>query len=258
MIRAFGVVVPAHNEQELLPASLGALKIAANQGGVPPVHIVVVADDCTDATADVARVEGCEVIDVHLRSAGAARSVGFDWLVESADVDLEHLWLCTTDADSRVPEHWFLHQAMKETEGFDAVAGTVIVDDWSERSKMTRQRFQRHYGHSGDDHVHVHGANLGLSGIAFRSVGGFPPLALAEDQALVDVLTKHRMRICRTGNAPVITSARRDWRASGGFGTLLNSMDEPDWQQDLSRHTQRRGDGYIGHEFENSCDRGRN
>lgn len=258
MIRAFGAVVPAHNEQELLPASLQALKTAANQGGVPPVRIIVVADDCTDATADVARAAGCEVIEVHLRSAGAARSIGFDLLVRSADVDLEHLWLCTTDADSRVPDHWFLHLALKEAEGFDAVVGTVIVDDWSERNELTKRRFLRHYGYSGDNHEHVHGANLGFSGIAFCSVGGFPPLALAEDHALVDVLTKHNLRICRTGNSPVITSARRDWRASGGFGALLNSIDELHCQRDLTHDAQRKGEGYSGHEFEKKCDCGRN
>lgn len=234
MIRTFGVVVPAHNEQELLPTCLEALKIAANQGGVAAVRIVVVADDCSDATADVARAEGCEVIEVRRRNAGAARSMGLELLVKSAEVDLEHLWLCTTDADSRVPNHWFLHQAQKEAEGYDAVVGTVFVDDWSEHSELTRRRFLRHYGRPGEDHEHVHGANLGFSGIAYRSVGGFPPLALAEDHALVHDLTHHGLRICRTGNAPVVTSARRNWRASGGFGSLLNAMDAPNWERAVS------------------------
>ena len=48
-----GVVVPAHNEEDLLPACLAALQKAAGQARIP-VHLLVVADDCTDGTAAVA------------------------------------------------------------------------------------------------------------------------------------------------------------------------------------------------------------
>jgi glycosyltransferase involved in cell wall biosynthesis len=237
MIRAVGVVVPAHNEELLLARCLHGLSTAAKQGGAPPVRVVVVADACSDATVDVARGNDAEVLEVDLHSAGAARAVGLEFIVGERDVALDELWLCTTDADSVVPNHWFLHQAQKEAQGYDAVVGTVVIDDWSEHASFTPRRYARHYGAGLDGHPHVHGANLGLSGSAYATIGGFPPLALAEDHALVAALTKFGLRICRTGNAPVLTSARRDARAPEGFGALLKAMDSPLWEQEVREHS---------------------
>ena len=52
-IEAVGVVVPAHNEETLLPACLMALRRAVNAVGIP-VQLLVVADTCTDQTAATA------------------------------------------------------------------------------------------------------------------------------------------------------------------------------------------------------------
>jgi glycosyltransferase involved in cell wall biosynthesis len=49
-VEAVGVVVPAHDEETLLPACLAALRDAASALRLP-VHVVVVADACTDQTA---------------------------------------------------------------------------------------------------------------------------------------------------------------------------------------------------------------
>lgn len=64
------VVVPAHNEADNLPLTLPALM----QQTRPPNRIIVVADNCTDETAAVARSLGAEVIetvDNANRKAGA-------------------------------------------------------------------------------------------------------------------------------------------------------------------------------------------
>lgn len=236
MIRSIGVVVPAHNEETLLARCLQGLCAAASQEGVAPTRIIVVADACSDATAEIALANGAEVIQINVRNAGAARAAGFDALVAS-DVALEDLWLCTTDADSVVPDHWFLHQMQREAQGYDAVVGTVVVDDWSEHSVDTAVRYLRHYGRAMDGHPHVHGANLGVSGRAYVAIGGFPPLALAEDHALVSALARNDVRICRTGSAPVLTSARRDARAAGGFGSLLEAMESPTWDLEVRSHS---------------------
>ena len=47
------VLVPAHNEQDLLPACLAAVLTAA-RGVTLPVDIVVVLDACTDNSARTA------------------------------------------------------------------------------------------------------------------------------------------------------------------------------------------------------------
>ena len=68
-----GVVVPAHDEEDLLPACLAALQKAAGQARIP-VHLLVVADSCTDGTAVVAADGGAEVMGIRARNVGAARA----------------------------------------------------------------------------------------------------------------------------------------------------------------------------------------
>ena len=53
------VLIPAHNEQASLPATLESLLAQSHR----PERIIVVADNCTDSTADTARRAGVEVIE---------------------------------------------------------------------------------------------------------------------------------------------------------------------------------------------------
>ncbi len=53
------VLIPAHNEEYSLPVTLGALSEQTR----PPDRVIVVADNCTDRTADVAREMGHEVFE---------------------------------------------------------------------------------------------------------------------------------------------------------------------------------------------------
>ncbi len=55
------VLVPAHNEQTVIPATLDSLKRALPENG----KIVVIADNCTDQTASIARDHGVTVIERH-------------------------------------------------------------------------------------------------------------------------------------------------------------------------------------------------
>jgi glycosyltransferase involved in cell wall biosynthesis len=224
LTRAIGVAVPAHDEADHLPGCLAALRAAVGRHGVPGVRMVVVADTCGDDTPGVARRLGAEVLEVRLRNAGAARAIGLDHLVATSTVPLGELWLATTDADSRVPPDWLARQLQWRSDGWDAVAGTVVVHDWSAHPTGAARRFARHYGPSRHDHPHVHGANFGVSGAAYSQVGGFPRLPVAEDHAMVAALTRCGLRIVRAGDVPVVTSGRPDPRALGGFGSLLGSL----------------------------------
>ncbi|QEE61059.1 glycosyltransferase family 2 protein [Salinibacterium sp. dk2585] len=53
------VMIPAHNEQATLPATLTSLRRQSHS----PDRIIVVADNCTDATVALARQHGVEVIE---------------------------------------------------------------------------------------------------------------------------------------------------------------------------------------------------
>ncbi len=220
------MVVPAHDEQRLLPACLAALRVAAAHPALRhlAVHLVPVLDACSDDSGAVAP----GALEVTARNVGVARAAGFaEVLRAEAGRPPEQLWLATTDADSTVPADWLVEQLRLAGRGADAVAGTVRVDDWSEQPAQVQRRFAGTYGAPGADHLHVHGANLGLSAQAYVDAGGIAPLALAEDRALVDTLHARGLRVVATGRIPVTTSGRRESRTAGGFADHLRGLAGP-------------------------------
>ena len=227
MIRFVGVIVPAHNEEQLLPACLASLRRAARALRGIPVRIVVVADDCQDETVRVARRGGAAVVATGDRNVGAARAAGAAAVLKrAAALDPAEVWLATTDADTLVPSRWLRGQVRFANRGCDAVAGTVRVADWSGYRPAVGAAFRERYDAStGSGHPHVHGANLGIRASVYLTAGGFPPVATAEDHALVSALAASGGRVLRTRALPVVTSARRDARAPRGFGHYLAELD---------------------------------
>ncbi|HEX3958857.1 MAG TPA: glycosyltransferase [Trebonia sp.] len=226
MIRAVGVIVPAHNEQDLLPACLASLRRAARALRGTQVHPVVVADACRDSTAKVARRGGATVVTISARNVGAARAAGVrEVLGRTRHLDPADIWLATTDADTVVPVNWLRQQARYASQGWDAVVGTIQVADWSGYQPATRSLFGERYDGETGLHPHVHGANLAFRASAYLMAGGFPAASTAEDHALVAALTAGGSRVLRTRALPVITSARRESRTPHGFSHYLAELD---------------------------------
>lgn len=226
MIRYVGVVVPAHDEQDLLPSCLASLRRAARALRGTTVHLVVVADACRDRTAAVARQAGATVVTIGARSVGAARAAGVrEVLRRTARLDPADVWLATTDADSAVPASWLRAHARHADLGWDVVAGTVLVADWSGYRAGVRSLFRERYGAASGPHPHVHGANLGFRASAYLRAGGFPEVPTAEDHALVAALTASGARVRRTRALAVTTSARREARAPHGFSHYLAELE---------------------------------
>ncbi len=226
------MVIPAHDEARLLPACLASVRRAAQHPALDgrAARVVVVLDACTDASGEVARTalgRDDAVVEVSARNVGAARAAGFAHALAAGDApDPGRLWLATTDADTVVPPDWLVQQLALAEAGYEAVAGAVEVGDWSEQPPAVRERYRAHYraGSTPDGgHDHAHGANLGLTGRAYLAAGGVPPLPLAEDRALIERLAAGG-RLARPRSIRVITSARRDSRAPGGFGHFLRSL----------------------------------
>ena len=226
MIRLIGVVVPAHNEQDLLPSCLASLRRAARELPGIPVRLVVVADACRDRTADVARRGGAAVVTTGTRNVGAARAAGVREVLRGAGhLDPADVWLATTDADTRVPRRWLREHVYHGDQGWDAVAGTVRVADWTGYPPNVRSLFRERYGAGTGPHAHVHGANLGFRASAYLRAGGFPDVPTGEDHALVAALAAGGSRVCRTRALTVVTSARREGRAPDGFSDYLVELD---------------------------------
>jgi glycosyltransferase involved in cell wall biosynthesis len=225
LIRSLGVIVPAHNEQDLLPSCLARLHLAMRALRGTPVHLVVVADACRDRTADVARRWGAAVVSTGTACVGTARAAGVREVLRlTGHLDPAEVWLATTDADTLVPARWLRQQARYAGHGWDAVAGTIRVTNWSGHPPGVRSAFRVHYGTGSGPHPHVHGANLGFSAAAYLKAGGFPDVPAGEDHALVAAMAATGGRVLRTRSLPVVTSARREARAPHGFSRYLTEL----------------------------------
>jgi glycosyltransferase involved in cell wall biosynthesis len=147
VIRSVGVVIPAHNEQDLLPSCLASLRRAAQALRGTRVHLIVVADACRDRTADIARRGGAAVVTISARNVGSARAAGVrEVLRRTAGQDPADVWVATTDADTLVPARWLRQHVRYGDQGWDAVAGTVRVADWSGHHPDVPSLFRERYG----------------------------------------------------------------------------------------------------------------
>ena len=69
------IIIPAHNEEALLGATLDALIAALPAAGVA-AEILVVDDASTDRTAAIARARGVRVVETAVRQIAGARNAG--------------------------------------------------------------------------------------------------------------------------------------------------------------------------------------
>ena len=118
-------LIPACNEELHLPATLTSLQRQTR----PPTAVWVIADNCTDATADVARANGANVhttVDNHHRKAGGLNQILARLLPTMGPLDV----VLVMDADTIMVDD-FLERALAELEALpelDAVGGVFYGD----------------------------------------------------------------------------------------------------------------------------------
>lgn len=96
------IVTPAHNEEAGLPITLQSLKACDHPLSDADIHVI--ADNCSDRTADVAREMGVTVLERHdtrLRGKGYALNWAFKQLQEK-----NYDALVVVDADTRVDRNF--------------------------------------------------------------------------------------------------------------------------------------------------------
>jgi glycosyltransferase involved in cell wall biosynthesis len=105
------IIVPAYNEEKYIGITLGSIKQAQhlllNEKGVP-AEIIVVDNDSTDSTANIARSFKAEVVKEPMRNVAKGRNVG----ANRAKGNI----LVFVDADVIVPERLLcrIHEAMSD------------------------------------------------------------------------------------------------------------------------------------------------
>ena len=92
----FSVVIPAHNEEKYIGKCLEAIGKAAEKARPLETEVIVVANRCTDGTAEIARQHGAAVLPNEDRSISAIRNMG----VRAASGEI----IVTIDADSCMTE----------------------------------------------------------------------------------------------------------------------------------------------------------
>lgn len=117
------VIIPAFNEERLLPGTLGHLRRAAGRLGAVPgreVEVIVVDNASTDRTAEIALAAGARVVSVPEHNIARVRNAGAG--AASGDV------LVFLDADTAVPES--LLGRIAEVMGGPACLGGAVDTDY--------------------------------------------------------------------------------------------------------------------------------
>ena len=222
-IEALVVVVPVHNEAELLDSCLSSLAAAIARAPVP-CEVRVVLDACTDDSAEIAVRHPFAVVRTDARAVGAARAQGIaSGLTALSDLPGERVWIANTDADSTVPTNWITSQLELAVSGADLVVGTVRPD--FDDLSPAHQRLWLDTHIPGAPNGHTHGANLGVRASAYAAVGGFSALTEHEDVRLVDACRLFGAAVVASDAAEVITSGRFIGRTPGGYAGYLRDQE---------------------------------
>ncbi len=221
------VLIPAHNEEACIGETIRSLQGQSRS----PERILVVADNCTDRTADLAREAGVEVFATHgntKKKAGALNQALEQVLPAQGDNDL----VLVMDADTTLDDG-FLEVAvrrMSDDRALMAVGGLF----YGEEGKGLLGQFQRNeYTRYAREMRRRRGRVFVLTGTAslFRasglrtvadSRGGLLPgvhgdvydtLALTEDNELTLALKTLGGLMISPGECTVVTEVMPTWQA---------------------------------------------
>jgi len=114
-------LVPAHNEEESLPATLRSLQHQT----LRPDEVIVVADNCTDGTERIARELGAQTITTAAnadKKAGALNQALALILPTTSPADL----VLVMDADTALAPHFFEVAAEEPRDGGVAAVGGIF------------------------------------------------------------------------------------------------------------------------------------
>jgi glycosyltransferase involved in cell wall biosynthesis len=112
-------VIPAYNEEFELPATIRAIQQAA-AGAAQLCELIVVDDASTDATADLARRAGAQVVSIKRRQIAAARNAG----AQAARGDV----LFFVDADTRINATHIRHALAALAAGVSGGSARIVTD----------------------------------------------------------------------------------------------------------------------------------
>lgn len=120
----FEIIIPAHNEELVIAAAIRS--VLALEYPVAQMRVIVVADNCTDRTASIARSAGVRVldrVDASERGKGYALALAFADCLRADFADA----IVVVDADSEVSSNLLSAFAMRINAGAHAVQASYGV-----------------------------------------------------------------------------------------------------------------------------------
>ena len=131
-VKRFALLTAAHNEEAVIRYHIESLK----QLNYPPelFDIYVIADNCTDQTAEVARQEGVQVCERFSPQRG--KGFALEWMFKNLfDMeDQKYDAICLFDADNVVSSNFLLEMNSKLKKGFRSIQGYLDTknpdDSW--------------------------------------------------------------------------------------------------------------------------------
>jgi len=163
----FAVLVAAHNEEKVISGIIKSLKAQAYSRDM--FDIFVIADNCTDKTAEIARASGVEVIerfDNTKKGKGFALEYAFDYIFS---LDKGHEYAVIFDADNIVDKNFLYYINRKINTGARAVQGYLDsknpYDSWLTLSYSLWYWINNRLSQLSRDNLGI-GARLGGTGLA--------------------------------------------------------------------------------------------
>lgn len=221
------VLIPAHNEEAILPTTLLALLAQSR----PPDRVVVVGDNCTDGTIDVARDNGVEVfasVGNAEKKAGALNQALATLLPGRDDNDV----IMVMDADTSL-DPGFIAEAVRRFEAnpaLMAVGGIFYGEDGhgllgqfqrSEYIRYSRQinrRQGRVFVLTGTSSIFRPDGMRAIAAARERTIPGHPgdvydTIALTEDNELTIALKSLGATMVSPPECTVVTELMPTWGA---------------------------------------------
>lgn len=201
----YTVIIPAFNEERFLPATLEALAVAM-EATDPSGRVIVVDNNSTDNTAQVARDHGAQVVFEPVNQISRARNAG----AAAADSP----WLIFVDADSQVSAA-LLRAALKQLDEGKTCGGgsTLVLDHTPPRAEVMVRSWNwlsRTLGLAAGSFVYCLREG-------FEAVGGFSEAVYASEEiwfsrALKRWGRERQLAFVVLDVAPLVTSARKlEW-----------------------------------------------
>ena len=119
------VVIPAHDEESQIAGTIASVR--ANDYPAAKRRIVVVADNCTDRTADAARSAGAEVWERSDPRLGKGYALA--WALGRLVNDESIEGVCVVDADCEVSANLLSASASRLAAGAEAVQASYLVSN---------------------------------------------------------------------------------------------------------------------------------